>query len=43
LRFGALVVDFSGEGGYVNLLVRNGRPPLQGGWASGQVGLGIVL
>jgi len=35
LRFRALVIDFSGEGGYV--------PSLNGAWASGQVGLGIAL
>ena len=36
------VIDFSGEGGFVNLLI-SGKPGLKGTWASGQVGIGIAL
>jgi hypothetical protein len=42
LRSGPIVFDLSAEAGYVDLLMRRGQG-LRGPWASGQVGLGIVL
>jgi hypothetical protein len=41
-RSGPIVFDLSAEAGYVDLLMRRGQG-LRGPWASGQVGLGIVL
>ncbi len=43
LRFRSLVIELSGEGGFVNVLVQPGKPGLRGGWASGQVGIGVAL
>jgi hypothetical protein len=43
LRFRSLIIELGGEAGFVNALTRNGSPPIRGGWASGQVGLGMAL
>jgi len=43
LRFNFLVIDLSGEGGFGNVLIEPGKPALKGGWASGQLGIGIAL
>jgi hypothetical protein len=42
LRSGPFVFDVSGEGGFVDLLLRRNQG-VRGPWASGQVGLGVVL
>ncbi len=42
LRSGPIVFDLSGEGGFVDLLLRRNQG-VRGPWASGQVGLGVVL
>jgi hypothetical protein len=41
LRTGSFVVDFSGEGGYVQFPASGGE--VSGFWLSGQLGLGMVL
>jgi len=43
LRFGNFVVELAGETGFVNATNRHGQPPIRGGWASGQVGIGMGL
>jgi hypothetical protein len=43
LRIDNFIIELSGETGFVNALARNGSPPIRGGWASGQVGLGMAL
>ena len=43
LRFGGFVIELAGETGFVNATNRHGQPPIRGGWASGQVGIGMAL
>ncbi|HVU05617.1 MAG TPA: hypothetical protein VHE30_27905, partial [Polyangiaceae bacterium] len=43
LAGGGLVLDLSGEAGYVVLPVRGGGATIEGGWFAGQIGLGLVL
>jgi hypothetical protein len=43
LNFGGFILELGGETGFVNATNHHGQPPIRGGWASGQVGMGMAL